>query len=198
MWHVATAAAAVLAPANALHSSQDIRYFSTFRTGNPIGTWQFSILNFAFVFYFYITSSSLYFELLKFCFSLQKKNKYRMYVEFHSFFLCFSIFSFSFLWKLQKKNIQRTLSVLFLSLVFVLENVSTKSISRFSVGFGLRESADTKRTPRANETQCEQQVRVQMRLRLDATVRRLPMQHEHVRTCCARRCYDAVNQRRLC
>lgn len=57
MWHVATADAATVAPANALHSSQDIRYISRFHTGNPIGTWlcsisKLTILNFSFVFLF--------------------------------------------------------------------------------------------------------------------------------------------------
>lgn len=94
----------------------------------------------------------------------------------------FFVFLFYFVWKLQKK-IQRTLSVLFVILFCFWEMFCgnwTRRRSSFgwwSLDFSILdsrsgsgwESADTKRTPRANETQCEQQVRVQMRPQLAAT-----------------------------
>lgn len=42
-------------------------------------------------------------------------------------------------------------------------------------------SADTKRTPRANETQCEQQVRVQTEIQPRRRIEPNGSEHEHVR-----------------
>lgn len=199
MWHVATADAATVAPAHALHSSQDIRYISRFHTGNPIGTWlcsisKLTILNFSFNLFFILFSIFYsdffeFFKLFRFVCSLQKKIVCLLNISF-DFLMFFSHFFFVFLFilfgKLQKK-IQRTLSVLFVILSFFLFwNVEmfcgnwTRRRSSFgwwSLDFSILdsrsgsgwESADTKRTPRANETQCEQQVRVQMRPQLEAT-----------------------------
>lgn len=111
MWHVATADAASVAPAHALHSSQDIRYISRFHTGNPIGTWlcsisKLTILNFSFHLFF-ILFSIFYFDFsnsLNFSnlFAHFKKNcmfvKY--FIWFSYVFLSF-LFCFSFLFCLE-------------------------------------------------------------------------------------------------
>lgn len=195
MWHVATADAASVAPAHALHSSQDIRYISRFHTGNPIGTWlcsisKLTILNFqlffSFVFYSIFYFLFRFFRILwtfQICLLTSKKNcmfvKYFIWFSyvFLSFLFCFS---FYFVWKTSKKNSTHVVSFVcdsFLFLGNVLRELNTTTLvvwlmesrlldSRSGSGW---ESADTKRTPRANETQCEQQVRVQMRPQLEAT-----------------------------
>lgn len=130
MWHVATADAASVAPAHALHSSQDIRYISRLHTGNPIGTWlcsisKLTILNFQ-LFFSYVFYSIFYFdffeffELFEFVCSLQKKIVCLLNISF-DFLMFFShfyfVFLFYFVWETSKK-IQRTLSVLFVILSF--------------------------------------------------------------------------------
>lgn len=108
----------------------------------------------------------------------------KYFIWFSYVFLSF-LFCFSFLFCLEnfKKKIQRTLSVLFVILFCFWKMFCgnwTRRRSSFgwwSLDFSILdsrsgsgwESADTKRTPRANETQCEQQVRVQMRPQLEAT-----------------------------
>lgn len=106
VWHVATADAASVAPAHALHSSQDIRYISRFHTGNPIGTWlcsisKLTILNFSFHLFFILFSIFClnffeFFKLFRFVCSLQKKNGSLLNISF-DFLMFFSHFFFVFL-----------------------------------------------------------------------------------------------------
>lgn len=111
MWHVATADAATVAPANALHSSQDIRYISRFHTGNPIGTWlcsisKLTILNFSFVFLFLFLFSRILWTL-QICL-LTSKKKYCMFVKyfikFSYVFLSFLFFFYFLFGKLEKNS----------------------------------------------------------------------------------------------
>lgn len=138
--------------------------------------------------------------------------------DFLMFFSHFFLFFFYFLFgKLKKKFNARCQFCLWFFLLFcfvfwkcfagtehddarrLADVVSTSRLLDSRSGSGW-ESADTKRTPRANETQCEQQVRVQMRPQLEATRGGWPCNTNmfervarYTVTPLLPRCYQAVN-----